>query len=218
MTSVATQRFLVARTPHTWALQFLANDPASLARWGGTCRVARAETSDENPLLWSYVWIRGLGKTRPLGPRQVRRAKAHVLRAMLKGAMMAGKGKPDGLSESHAKLILQLRREEPGLASPFDHIRIGVRTNPHNNVSYVFEQRPYRSTFIDFTRLKVISAERRLRRDRAALAAMSRHGGLPVGLLEAEARRLMGKKLKRCLLYTSPSPRDGLLSRMPSSA
>ena len=25
-------------------------------------------------------------------------------------------------------------------------------------------------------------------------------------------------KLKLCLLYTSPSPRDGLLSRMPSSA
>ena len=25
-------------------------------------------------------------------------------------------------------------------------------------------------------------------------------------------------QLKRCLLYTSPSPRDGLLSRMPSSA
>ena len=25
-------------------------------------------------------------------------------------------------------------------------------------------------------------------------------------------------KLKDCLLYTSPSPRDGLLSRMPSSA
>ena len=24
--------------------------------------------------------------------------------------------------------------------------------------------------------------------------------------------------LKNCLLYTSPSPRDGLLSRMPSSA
>ena len=26
------------------------------------------------------------------------------------------------------------------------------------------------------------------------------------------------EKLKNCLLYTSPSPRDGLLSRMPSSA
>ena len=25
-------------------------------------------------------------------------------------------------------------------------------------------------------------------------------------------------KIKGCLLYTSPSPRDGLLSRMPSSA
>ena len=27
-----------------------------------------------------------------------------------------------------------------------------------------------------------------------------------------------GKKVGSCLLYTSPSPRDGLLSRMPSSA
>ena len=26
------------------------------------------------------------------------------------------------------------------------------------------------------------------------------------------------QQLKDCLLYTSPSPRDGLLSRMPSSA
>ena len=26
------------------------------------------------------------------------------------------------------------------------------------------------------------------------------------------------KDLETCLLYTSPSPRDGLLSRMPSSA
>ena len=31
--------------------------------------------------------------------------------------------------------------------------------------------------------------------------------------------RAFGKTLKKyCLLYTSPSPRDGLLSRMPSSA
>ena len=27
-----------------------------------------------------------------------------------------------------------------------------------------------------------------------------------------------GDEVKFCLLYTSPSPRDGLLSRMPSSA
>ena len=29
---------------------------------------------------------------------------------------------------------------------------------------------------------------------------------------------LAQKRLSACLLYTSPSPRDGLLSRMPSSA
>ena len=28
----------------------------------------------------------------------------------------------------------------------------------------------------------------------------------------------VAKVVKACLLYTSPSPRDGLLSRMPSSA
>ena len=28
----------------------------------------------------------------------------------------------------------------------------------------------------------------------------------------------LATKLEPCLLYTSPSPRDGLLSRMPSSA
>ena len=30
--------------------------------------------------------------------------------------------------------------------------------------------------------------------------------------------KLAKKKTMSCLLYTSPSPRDGLLSRMPSSA
>ena len=31
-------------------------------------------------------------------------------------------------------------------------------------------------------------------------------------------RESLGGKVPTCLLYTSPSPRDGLLSRMPSSA
>ena len=30
--------------------------------------------------------------------------------------------------------------------------------------------------------------------------------------------KLLGAHVAHCLLYTSPSPRDGLLSRMPSSA
>ena len=30
--------------------------------------------------------------------------------------------------------------------------------------------------------------------------------------------KMLGEEISICLLYTSPSPRDGLLSRMPSSA
>ena len=37
-----------------------------------------------------------------------------------------------------------------------------------------------------------------------------------LALLQTAYRRFA--QLKDCLLYTSPSPRDGLLSRMPSSA
>ena len=37
------------------------------------------------------------------------------------------------------------------------------------------------------------------------------------GLLPVE-NSLVGTVIEACLLYTSPSPRDGLLSRMPSSA
>ena len=42
-----------------------------------------------------------------------------------------------------------------------------------------------------------------------------------VGISRERVRQLLvklGLPTKSCLLYTSPSPRDGLLSRMPSSA
>ena len=42
-----------------------------------------------------------------------------------------------------------------------------------------------------------------------------------MAMLDKGWRRLMteiGVEFMDCLLYTSPSPRDGLLSRMPSSA
>ena len=38
------------------------------------------------------------------------------------------------------------------------------------------------------------------------------------GLSEADFMTRVHAQLAACLLYTSPSPRDGLLSRMPSSA
>ena len=37
-------------------------------------------------------------------------------------------------------------------------------------------------------------------------------------MFDVEQRQSEVDQLKACLLYTSPSPRDGLLSRMPSSA
>ena len=36
--------------------------------------------------------------------------------------------------------------------------------------------------------------------------------------IKAAVEMLFNVKVTACLLYTSPSPRDGLLSRMPSSA
>ena len=48
--------------------------------------------------------------------------------------------------------------------------------------------------------------------------------GTPIEVRQATAEQTTGypddnpKTIYGCLLYTSPSPRDGLLSRMPSSA
>ena len=49
-----------------------------------------------------------------------------------------------------------------------------------------------------------------------SLTEASSTGGAATRLLMAKPKS--SKKKKNCLLYTSPSPRDGLLSRMPSSA
>ena len=49
-------------------------------------------------------------------------------------------------------------------------------------------------------------------------------GSLPILVAGIENERTVAQfdeaisQFKTCLLYTSPSPRDGLLSRMPSSA
>ena len=49
----------------------------------------------------------------------------------------------------------------------------------------------------------------------AALLGNSKNGRWRIAPAQAKARI---RRRYRCLLYTSPSPRDGLLSRMPSSA
>ena len=48
----------------------------------------------------------------------------------------------------------------------------------------------------------------------AELKELLKEAGLPVSGKKAD----LIARLEDCLLYTSPSPRDGLLSRMPSSA
>ena len=55
---------------------------------------------------------------------------------------------------------------------------------------------------------------------RSATALLKDHGirYAPAAFNRALEARGFLKQLQRCLLYTSPSPRDGLLSRMPSSA
>ena len=43
-------------------------------------------------------------------------------------------------------------------------------------------------------------------------------GGIEDGMATLVVAQLLFLEAENCLLYTSPSPRDGLLSRMPSSA
>ena len=43
-------------------------------------------------------------------------------------------------------------------------------------------------------------------------------GEFTFGTSQFETMTVIDGELEVCLLYTSPSPRDGLLSRMPSSA
>ena len=54
------------------------------------------------------------------------------------------------------------------------------------------------------------------RRDPARAGRALREGVRQARALHSRERRLVREGF--CLLYTSPSPRDGLLSRMPSSA
>ena len=56
------------------------------------------------------------------------------------------------------------------------------------------------------------------RRAEFKLKSMKKMGLKPGDLQKKPGGRPKLTKSQICLLYTSPSPRDGLLSRMPSSA
>ena len=52
----------------------------------------------------------------------------------------------------------------------------------------------------------------------SGIAAHLCNANVPVTLLDLKTEISERARDRICLLYTSPSPRDGLLSRMPSSA
>ena len=67
----------------------------------------------------------------------------------------------------------------------------------------------------------VVDADARLHADDDKMTACPRNGTLLIANIDSELKSTSTTAQlvsKYCLLYTSPSPRDGLLSRMPSSA
>ena len=67
-------------------------------------------------------------------------------------------------------------------------------------------------------RLEVVVDILRIERGGEPLGSAPPRGEQPLGAREEERDDGARERGEVCLLYTSPSPRDGLLSRMPSSA
>ena len=65
--------------------------------------------------------------------------------------------------------------------------------------------------------LPVISSPMDTVTERAMAMAMNDVGGMGI-IHRYSSSGHQAEEVSHCLLYTSPSPRDGLLSRMPSSA
>ena len=92
------------------------------------------------------------------------------------------------------------------------------------------EQKKYIATLVSIRRAQVEEQAREQEKLRAQVRQTIKHGLSNLRKQNVLERDAGGTKVTRlpwggstrisqvCLLYTSPSPRDGLLSRMPSSA
>ena len=86
-----------------------------------------------------------------------------------------------------------------------DYLANISKKHPHKTLKYFAENLPKKSNVLDYGCGPGLAAE--------YLANL----GHNVTAFDA-SQNMIELVPKHCLLYTSPSPRDGLLSRMPSSA
>ena len=86
---------------------------------------------------------------------------------------------------------------------------------PNNELDYQVLLGTYQRKSADLL-AQVIALEARVSSNNNTIDALNKQ--VNDLLKELEHAKEVVVQLKSCLLYTSPSPRDGLLSRMPSSA
>ena len=136
-------------------------------------------------------------------------------------------------AKGYVKAIPPLRLMDRGIrlvAGGLDRPdRVGLRLSPTGGdaIALVYEMSTGRLLSImnyPFSELRIAAtvglALDRLAGPEVRSAALIGSGRLAPSLLQAATglRPIEHVRVYSCLLYTSPSPRDGLLSRMPSSA
>jgi len=187
---VLAQKILGNKDLHRLVLENLcAHDLNDLAKWAITCHEARDMTRHTNETFWNFVW--NIHHPKPLGPKQSERAKAYCVKDVLASTKKVLKLRKAGLCERHLRLITQLRSEGSIHAKDFKHVKIAFEKNEDNRLVYVAELRPYSSTQLDFKRLKIIDAKRRLERDMADLEKMEPYALMSIDDAAAEVARLM---------------------------
>ena len=146
-----------------------------------------------------------------------------------------GKGDADWIKTEAQPLFDGKRREFFSKFIDTGRLNIQDVTPPAealcDTIRYLHKERELGAVFIDYIQLLRLKAKQRSSSRQEELShicdllkIVAKETGLPI-ILGAQFNRTVTNpmqmeytRIRDCLLYTSPSPRDGLLSRMPSSA